>query len=275
MKTFTPKFKRNIFLLSSLLITNFSISQAQNIWIEAESAADQGTFAPFEVQNDFPGASGDQYVVMPHPGFGDGEIFNWDFVETQEEGFATYNFNLSGTVNIWTRANLAGDTDDSYWVGIDSEEPVKQNGYSTGGWEWIKTMDQITLGAGAHTLSLARREDEAMIDKFLITTNLSFVPTGEGDIANSISDEMTDDAMNLKNVLVYPNPTKGACKIDLGRTENVELQIFNILGSQLISQQYINQRMISLDLASLTAGNYYIKITSGDKSVVKPITLSK
>ncbi|TAJ07931.1 T9SS C-terminal target domain-containing protein [Marinilabiliaceae bacterium JC017] len=272
MKTFTLKFKRNIFLLSSLLITNFGISQAQNIWIETESASDQETFAPFEVQSEFPGASGDQYVVMPE--IDGGLMYNGDQVWTGG-AFVTYDFELTGTVNIWTRANLAGDGNDSYWVGIDHENMVLQNGYSTGGWEWIKSMENITLGAGEHTLSFARREDMAMIDKFLITTNLAFVPTGKGDVANSISDDMTDDAMSLKNVLVYPNPTKGACKIDLGRTENVELQIFNILGSQLISQLYINQRVISLDLASLTAGNYYIKITTGDKSVVKPVTLTK
>ena len=43
------------------------------------------------------------------------------------------------------------------------------NGLRTSGWEWVK-LDAMELKPGKHTLTMAYREDGAVIDKITITT---------------------------------------------------------------------------------------------------------
>lgn len=71
----------------------------------------------------------------------------------------------------------------------------------------------------------------------------------------------------LKGVDVYPNPSKGLVSISgISTTKNVE--VINITGQQV---KYIENADDSIDMSSLQAGVYFMKITADNKFAIKKI----
>jgi len=151
------------------------------IWFEAE-AADSIT-APMQIY-DSPLASGGQYIGTPE-GSGD---------ETENPpvyGVASYNFTVpEGTYKVLLHVIVIGGAD-SFWVRIPGA--ACDPGTSTGtGWIKFNVIDKgdnwhwdevhrnaaenmvvkFTLSAGDHTLEIARRDDNTLLDAILITDEL-------------------------------------------------------------------------------------------------------
>jgi hypothetical protein len=92
----------------------------------------------------------------------------------------------AGTYKIWGRAIAPGTSDDSFWVRVDGGTWVNWNDIAPGSsWHWANVEDDananapvlVNLSAGAHTITFAYREDGARLDRVLLTTDLSLVPT--------------------------------------------------------------------------------------------------
>jgi len=65
---------------------------------------------------------------------------------------------------------------------------------------------------------------------------------------------------------VYPNPSFGLSKIQLGESyTNVSVNIFNVLGKQVATQTHNNTNVIELNTQQFTTGIYFIKVQSGAK----------
>ena len=86
----------------------------------------------------------------------------------------------------------------------------------------------------------------------------------------------TDCSLNTKsNVLstfeVYPNPTASTLHVKFSETNTIEsISIFNILGQELpFTSNQSNEEKITLDISSLKAGTYFIKITSNNGKTTK------
>jgi hypothetical protein len=106
-------------------------------------------------------------------------------------GHATFSFTLvdSGTFKVWGRVMTPVDTDDSFWVRMDSGAWINWNNISLGAaWHWddvhnAASGNSVTtwfLAPGTHTLTVAYREDGAKLDRLLITNDLAAVPSGVG-----------------------------------------------------------------------------------------------
>ncbi|TAJ07932.1 T9SS C-terminal target domain-containing protein [Marinilabiliaceae bacterium JC017] len=95
------------------------------------------------------------------------------------------------------------------------------------------------------------------------------------DPSTSLSEEMNASQQGLEKVIIYPNPTQGACKIDLGSHQAVALRLMDASGRVVMTKQYKNQKIINLNLSSYTQGVYYIQLTSKNNSIVKPIIHTK
>lgn len=122
--------------------------------IEAESAAGQPAFSPFQVVGN--------YVVVPN---GTGNV-NGSSV-TEADGILAYPFVLSEatSVTVTMYVDFPSGADDSFWRKMDGGAWVMQN---------ASQASQLTytyngLAAGAHTLKIARREDGSAFDRFVIT----------------------------------------------------------------------------------------------------------
>ena len=106
------------------------------------------------------------------------------------------DFAQVATYKVWYRASADNGNDDSAWFWLDGARPAERatgNMASMTGFQpqsdfvWRSdaqdppdpfTVDIAT--AGPHVVGLARREDGAFFDKFIITTDTAFTPTGFG-----------------------------------------------------------------------------------------------
>jgi hypothetical protein len=83
----------------------------------------------------------------------------------------------------------------------------------------------------------------------------------------------------VKDFNVYPNPSSGMYNVivELSHAVPVQLEVYSITG-QLIPvmvQQGSLSNIYQLDLSDQAAGVYMIKLTAGDYSVVRKVTLIK
>jgi hypothetical protein len=96
------------------------------------------------------------------------------------------NFVKTGVHYVWVRGLGPSFSDDSIHVGIDGQAvdtADRIDGFGNSfGWtnntlDGVRATINITT-AGFHTLNVWQREDGTIVDKLLLTTNPSFVPTG-------------------------------------------------------------------------------------------------
>ncbi|MGQ1947855.1 rhamnogalacturonan lyase family protein [Geofilum sp. OHC36d9] len=143
------------------------------VWMEAECGNVGSLWNKFSDDN----ASNDQYVTIQS---GNNST---DSAPTSEIGYITYTFDVSnGLYDLWARVITTADTDDSFWVKMDDGSWFLWNnlGIYTN-WTW-KQCQTYSLDTGSHTLTIAYREDGALLDKLYIG-NIS--PSGEGATANN------------------------------------------------------------------------------------------
>ena len=135
------------------------------------------------------GASGEISMLIPNGAGG-----NENNTQLQYDIIFTH----TGTHIIWYRAGADSGKDDSIWLHLDGERPpnratgnqASMTGFNGAIFAWnSKAQDgggQMTFDIdepGLHTIGVARREDGAYIDKFIITTDSSFNPDNFGAVS--------------------------------------------------------------------------------------------
>ncbi|MCA9140250.1 MAG: hypothetical protein KDB00_25945, partial [Planctomycetales bacterium] len=88
---------------------------------------------------------------------------------------------------LFARVKCPSADDDSFWIKIDNGRFVAANGLRTSGWDWV-LLTNINLESGDHTLSVAYREDGALLDKIGFTT-YAFGPTDLGPKAANVTEK--------------------------------------------------------------------------------------
>ncbi len=113
-------------------------------------------------------------------------------------GRATVNTNLAnaGTYRLWSRMFAPDGSNNSYLLEVDGNTcfSVGDGGVATNTWSWVDhqngnpaSKNQMTLGAGNHTLKMIGREPGVKLGRVLLLTNLNCVPTGNGDNCATIA----------------------------------------------------------------------------------------
>jgi hypothetical protein len=167
-------------LLDDICLHRTAPVLGEQIWLEAEA----GTItAPLTVRTD-PLASGGKYIGTDD-GIGD------ETANPPATGVATYNFTAQGGVyKISLRVIITGGSN-SFWVRVPSATNYNPGTHTSGwirfndisdgaAWHWddVHSSDHnnqvvsITIPAGQNTLEIARREDGALLDAILITSDV-------------------------------------------------------------------------------------------------------
>ena len=164
-----------------------------------------------------PGASGDVAMLIPN-GAGGGEAdtkLEYDILFTQ-----------TGTHVIWYRAGADSGSDDSAWLHINGERPpnrlegntASMTGFNGSTWEWnsdpqdgASPMTFEITEAGVHTIGVARREDGAFFDKFVITQDPNFDPTVFGEAGPAVTPREGEPAAEgeAATITLHPVDTEG------------------------------------------------------------------
>jgi lysyl endopeptidase len=90
------------------------------------------------------------------------------------------------------------------------------------------------------------------------------------NLVNNLS--ISENFASLVNL--YPNPTSGNVYIDLSQTgmSNYEIGVYDLSGKLLISDKFAHVDQYELDLSSMAAGLYQIRLVSGDAMMVSKIS---
>lgn len=78
------------------------------------------------------------------------------------------------------------------------------------------------------------------------------------------------EKLNISEYKIYPNPNNGTFNIELTNFENSTFQIYSISG-QLILQKSITQNTTQVDLSDHPKGMYFIKVETGNETIIKKI----
>ena len=205
-------------------------------------------------------------------------------------------FSVTGTYYVWVRmaAGPDGIYDDSFHIGLDGSPPVTLNPNSTDynngnqNWSWVKaagsTAFKVVINTpGSHTLNLWMREDGVRVDKFVMTTNASYTPTGTGTtVSNPCSGPVpassrvaaSETPTELLRVVAYPNPFEGTItvKVNESAEQETNLRLIDINGTtrtQLTLPAAQTEGTMQAD--GMPGGAYFMEIIRGGERKVIPL----
>lgn len=95
-------------------------------------------------------------------------------------------FTATGTYYLWLRTQAPTSNDDALYISIDTQKPAAQSTGSGSTWRWSKRSVTIKT-AGLHTVSFWMQKDGLYVDRFLLTINKSYVPSGAGPAESALT----------------------------------------------------------------------------------------
>jgi hypothetical protein len=78
------------------------------------------------------------------------------------------------------------------------------------------------------------------------------------------------DFMETRQIVIYPNPTRGQLKVEIrgeSDTEQIPVNVFDV-GGRLVFSQKMNENPLLIDLSGRADGTYILRIDEGDKASV-------
>jgi len=80
---------------------------------------------------------------------------------------------------------------------------------------------------------------------------------------------------DLKEVLVFPNPSQGTINIALTSKVESTIEVYNVVGKLVYQAKPFNTQLITIDVNNQPNGVYFVNIKTGNDIVTKKIVLSK
>lgn len=154
--------------------------------------------------------------------------------------YIPFSVDTVGYYNLYAHLNCPTYEDDSFWIRMDEEGFVMFNGLATNGWEW-KNLNEYPLTKGDHVLSIAYRENGALLDKICIS-NYTEAPTKIDDTAVNCENEPITGLFEPIGKSIgyslsqnFPNPflDKTNISFHLPDPAYVSLKVYDLLGNEL------------------------------------------
>ena len=192
----------------------------------------------------------------------DGLFIGSDVPTTSPELSFDMDITTTGDYYAWVRVWAPDRNANSVHVGVDGATHPGSKGIQTqtlGSWVWLQqargngALTHTISTAGIHTFHVWMREDGAVVDKAIVTTDPNFVPSGEGPVesprtSGEVVSERAKNGPELQihsdNVQLpkefalngnYPNPFNPTTTISFALPEasNVTLEVFDLMGRRV------------------------------------------
>ncbi|MBC7186784.1 MAG: Ig-like domain-containing protein [Calditrichaeota bacterium] len=149
-----------------------------NIWLEAESGAVETPMVRIADAD----AAGSMCVGVP------------TLNTTNDTGKVEIHFFVPQTGNyyLWVRYKAPDNLSNSFYVKKDKGAYALVNLTVSTTWAWSKYATAFNFTKGGHSITLKNAEDGTLIDKVLLTTSTTYTPSGQGSLATTYADKLTD-----------------------------------------------------------------------------------
>jgi len=143
---------------------------------------------------------------------------------------------------------------------IFSDALLDMNDYGTTGMPKV-----VVLGKNSHTIYY--NENDTKTTQIGVENAITLALTSSVGI-----DEQSENDLNLT---AYPNPTNGIINVDYSSKKPVQLNVINMLGENVLSQNTNNTKKTTIDLSNLNKGLYFLQMTTNSKTTSLKFTLNK
>jgi hypothetical protein len=217
-------------------------------------------------------------------------------VRSDTESVATAPVNINDQINItftaakdttyyiFGRMSCPTTNDDSYWLKMDDGSFAMMEGLGTSGWKWMRITSYV-LTAGEHTLTIAYRENGALLDKICIS-NYAYRPELMGADAENLCNpagvtnltEVPDGYSLGQN---YPNPFNPSTEIsyNLAQKGFVTLKVYDVLGREIMTlvneEKPAGAYKINFKAVGLGSGVYFYQLQAGNFVEKKKMVIIK
>lgn len=147
------------------------------VYVEAEA----GTLTNWATQSN--SLAGNYQVITVANGGGNAANQN-DANTSNRVAVIPFTVSQAATYRIWVRYAAPTTNDNSFFLKVDNGafDFSEMGATANLNWTQIRTAGNVirtfNLAAGNHTIEVRHREDGVVIDKFLITSDAAFTPTG-------------------------------------------------------------------------------------------------
>ncbi len=190
-----------------------------HIRIEAEWGILEGTY---NERSDDPGASGEKYVVAPA-----GDPYS---------GKVTYQFYVDKDTTYWLWGRVIAT---NFWNSVVSfkvDNVPAWTWHPLGGrysseWQWDRVNHEggspisMFLGQALHTITIEKLHDNVKIDKLLLSTSSSYIPTGKEYV-----EELFTDGNGQASTTLTLGTTVGTNRVRVSAFGTEQTQIFEATG---------------------------------------------
>lgn len=214
-------------------------------------------------------AMGDPILAVPSYNtqqIGDAYGIDLDANGVSNAGIRLYS-NLLGapstvhSSSIALRTNMTGATcitKDSIIPNVDDMTPIISNINLSVNEDIIKSVNKLTaVNHDCNTQTICT----GAVQPLLRNT--------DGLMANSYSE------MEINEIITFPNPVSGTLNImPANDIEKASIKVLNILGKVIMEERVVSlfkYQPLAIDLSSLSPGNYFIIVSTGDNRLTKKI----
>lgn len=241
--------------------------------------------AKFNVQDICSGK--DAVFVNRSYGDKDGIVYTWDFglggTDNETNPVVNYSPSKSTTYTVaLVAAYIDGCSDTSYKTLNVSESPVCDFTYKNLGLNGAQFTPGNTsysqyewfFGEGGTSTAVSP------VYQYLYTGNFNVTmrATNAGGCTCETSKRISantgiQDLENLYGVSVYPNPNNGQFYVSNAKSENMLVEVYDVLGNKISSQT--SSETLYMDLGELNSGVYMVKVTINGQAQSFRITINQ
>jgi len=194
---------------------------------------------------------------------------SYDFEPYKSDG------TLAGTVLLKDIrvGSLAMGSSPTYFTKVNNTMCFVANDSINGNQIW-KTDGTTTGTKMAYAVADTISSNEAPVARIALNNYLLFIHGGSvGKLysllvaSGSAGINTTEETKNIVNV--YPNPSSGIVKIECNSNKNISVQVFNLLGEEVVKQQMLNE----VDMSNSPKGIYFLRVNDGTKIHTRKIII--
>ncbi|WGF92432.1 T9SS type A sorting domain-containing protein [Aequorivita marisscotiae] len=75
---------------------------------------------------------------------------------------------------------------------------------------------------------------------------------------------------NLSSISIYPNPSSSVINLEIPHNiQSGQITVYDVLGKQIYSDEFISNPRISINIANWSQGNYFLKVVSGEYTITE------